>query len=309
MARLPRNTDPSYIRHISIRVEGAALRLLPDAQLNQIIGGVLAKYQQTFSIIIYAYTVLSNHLHILTRAPKGNLWRFEQAVNREIAKRINKLRNNRGHFWERRYDEQMLAEENDIIEAFLYVTCNPVSHGLVEHPALWPGLNCYAHALSEIDRVYTFTDYTAFGKACRMAKNTGKRVSIKEFQSEHKLQLTPLPQYKKHSSKERQRVISKLIAERVAEIKQERKRNRLGFLGRKAVMQQHHSNIPQNVKRSPRPICYTKSWEAKKRFMEWFFPWLEAFYEASRQFRSGKLTAKFPEHSIMPPYHYTLPVA
>ena len=306
MARLPRNTDPNYIRHISIRTDGAAFRLLPDAKVNQIIGGILAKYQETFSIIIYAYTILSNHLHILARAPLGNLWRFEQAVNREIAKRIHKLRGTRGHFWERRYDEQMVAEENDAFEAFLYVTCNAVSHGLVEHPLLWPGLNSYSHALSGKDREYIFTDYTAFGHACRKAKCKGKRVSIEAFQSRYKLQLRPLPRHEKLSLKERQEVLSKAIEERIAQIKAERRRNKLGYLGCKAVMRQHHSQIPQNVKRSPRPICYTKSWEAKKRFMEWFFPWLEAFREASRKYRAGKLKVRFPEHSIMPPYHYVL---
>ena len=84
IARLPRNTDSNYIRHIIIRTKGAASRLLPNAQVTQIIGGILAKYQQTFSIIIYAY------------------------------------------------HEQMVAEENDAFEAFLYVTCNAGSHGLVE---------------------------------------------------------------------------------------------------------------------------------------------------------------------------------
>ncbi len=305
MARLPRNTNPDYVRHISIRVEGAAFRLLPNAQINQIIGGILAKYQETFSILIFAYTVLSNHLHIVAQAPKGNLWRFEQAVNREIAKRVNRLLNIRGHFWERRYDEQMIASESDLVEAFLYVMCNPVSHGLVEHPALWPGLNCYMHALDFKDRVFTFTDYSAFGKASRKADNKGKRLSIQEFQTEHKLRLTPLPQYTHLSLKERRIALSNLIRERISRIKTERKLKGLGFLGRRNIMRQRHTDVPLKVKRRPRPICYTKSWEAKKSFMNWFFAWLESFREASRLFRSGNRLVQFPDHSLMPPHHYT----
>ena len=196
MARLPRNTDPNYTRHISIGAEGANLLMLLNGQVNQIIGGILAKYQEAFSIIICAYAVLSNHLHLMVKAPKGNLWRFEQAVNRKIAKRINKMRNIRGHFWERRYDEQMLAEESDMLEAFLYVTCNAVSHGMVEHPSLWPGLNCYLHVLDEKNRVCIFADYTAYGKASRKAENKEMVLNIKDYQKEHKLHLSPLPQYK-----------------------------------------------------------------------------------------------------------------
>jgi len=63
------------------------------------------------------------------------------------------------------------------------------------------------------------------------------------------------------------------------------------------------------VKRFPKPICYTKSLEAKKHFMAWFRPWLESFREASRRFRGGDFSAKFPEHSIRPPIHYSLPLA
>ena len=306
MSRLPRNTDPSYIRHISIRTEGAQFRLIPRAEVNQVIGGVLAKYQEAFEIVIYAYTVLSNHLHILAQAPLANLWRFEQAVNREIAKRINRQQSTRGHFWERRYDEQMVIDESDVLEAFLYVTCNAVSHGLVEHPLLWPGLNSYQHCLDGRDREYLFTDYTAFGKACQLAKNRGKRVRISDYQSKHKLRITALPQYSQLSNKEIRKLLSALIKERTARIKKERKAQGLGFLGRERIQNQHHRDVPQTVKRSPRPICYTKHFEAKKRFMEWFFPWLEGFREASKRFRSGDFSVQFPEHSIRPPIHYGL---
>jgi REP element-mobilizing transposase RayT len=309
MARLPRNTDPNYIRHISIRTEGASLLLVPDAQVNQIVGGVIARYQELFSVVIYAYTITSNHIHLLVLAPLGNLWRFEQAVNRELAKRINRLRNTRGHFWERRYDEQMVAGEGDALEAFLYTVCNSVSHGLVEHPALWPGLNCYAHVLDEKDRIYAFTDYTAFRKACTRAKHTGERVSIRDFQTQHTLRITPLPEFKHLSAEERRAALLKLIQQRVARIKKERKAQGLGFLGREKILRQRHTAVPRSVKRAPRPICYTKSREAKKRFMEWFFAWLESYRQASKRFRAGEFLVQFPKHCLRPPLHYSLQTA
>ena len=306
MGRRPRNTDPHYAKLITIRTENARLLLLPEAQLNQIVGGVIAKYQEWFSIVIFAYAVLGNHLHILARAPRKNLWRFEQAVNREIAKRVNRLRNRRGHFWERRYDEQMAAEESDIIEAFLYVICNAVSHGLVEHPALWPGLNCYSHVFDEKDRVFTFTNFTAYNR-CKATK-TGKRVSLRDFQTEHRLQLTPLPQFEHLSPEERRVVISKLISQRILRLKHERKVQGLGFLGREVIMRQRFTDVPRHVKRLPKPICYTKSWEAKQRFMQWFLPWVEMYREASRRFRSGDFLVRFPDNCLMPPCHYSPPI-
>jgi len=308
MGRLPRNTDPSYIRLITIRTDRALLRLLPGPKVNQTIGGVIAKYQETFGMIIFAYCVLGNHIHILAQALERNLWRFEQAVNREIAKRINRHQNTRGHFWEKPYDDEMALEEQDVEEAFIYITCNPVSHGLVEHPYLWLGLNSYQHSLDGKDREYLFTDYTAYGKACRLAKNRGKRIPISDFQTKHYLKLTPIPKFAHLSASERREIIVKSVSNRVSRIKKERKAQGLGFLGRERIKLQHHHDAPQSVKRRPRPICYTKSFEAKKRFMEWFFPWLESFREASRRFRSGDFSVQFPENSIRPPTHYSMQI-
>jgi putative transposase len=303
--RQPRNTDPRYIRHISIRTEGAMLLLLPEALVNEIVGGVLARYQEAFSVLIYAYSVLGNHIHMLARAPHGNLWAFEQAVNREAAKRINRLRNIRGHFWERRYDEQIAPEDSDALEAFLYVTCNAVSHGLVQHPMLWPGLCSYTQTLDGRPRTYRFVDYTAYGKACRRAKGKGKRVNIKDFETEHTLTLTPLPQFEQLSHAERRKVLTKLICERVERIKKERKQQGKGFLGRDKVLQQKWNSVPREVKRLKRPLCYTKNWETKKHFMAWYFPWLETYREASRRYRSGERLVQFPDYCLMPPHHYS----
>jgi putative transposase len=281
------------------------LFLLPDAQVNQIVGGIIAKYQEMFRVLIYAYIALGNHIHLLVQAPKKNLWKFEQAVNREVAKRINRLRNRRGHFWERRYDEQLVAERSDIIEALIYVLLNAVNHGLVEHPSLWPGLNCYQQLLDGKDRTFRFTNFTAYQKAKRKAASRGTKVNIRDFQTEHTLRLSPAPQFEGLSQEQRREEIQKLITENVARIKKERKANGQGFLGREAVIRQHFSDLPRSVKRRPRPICYTKSWEGKKNFMSWFFPWLESYRQASVRFRSGNFQVQFPEYCLMPPLHYS----
>ena len=134
MSRPRRNTNPEHIRLVTIRTENARFYMVPDKELNQIVGGVLAKYQQECKIIIYGHNFLSNHYHLLIRAPKENLWRFEQSVNREIAKRVNRLRNREGHFWGRRYDEQVTLEASDVLAALIYIICNAVKHGLVKNP-------------------------------------------------------------------------------------------------------------------------------------------------------------------------------
>ena len=93
MGRPLRTTDPTKIRHISTRTLKAQLLMCPNPEVNQIIGGIIAKYQHKYNIVIYACTVLSNHYHLVAQAPKKNMWRFAGSINREIAKRLNWLKN------------------------------------------------------------------------------------------------------------------------------------------------------------------------------------------------------------------------
>ncbi len=306
MSRPLRNTDPEKINLVTIRTENAQLLLRPDEEVNSVLGGIVAKYQEAYGIILYAYIFLGNHYHLLVKAPQGNLWRFAQALNREIAKRVNWLRKRRGHFWQRRYDAQIVLEKEDALEALLYVLSNPTHHGLVDHPKLWPGVHSYWHIIDGEDREYLFTNYTEYRKAKVSARLTGKQLSLEDFQTKHSLALTPLPQFEHLSLTERNNLLLPLLEERIMRIRKEKQTSGEGFLGRKNILKQHPSFFPTHIKRTPRPLCYTKSFKAKKIFIKYYLAWEAHYREASKKFRQGNLYIQFPRFSIRPPLLYTL---
>jgi len=193
MSRLLRNTDPQAIRLITIRTAGMKFWLRPDQLLNEVLGGIIARYQEKYEIDIFAYCVLRNHYHLVVRAPKQNLWCFEQEISREIAKRVNQLRKREGSLWARRYDDQIAVEAADALEAVLYVVCNPVSHGLVRHSRSWPGLNSLKQFLGGSDHGYYFTDFSAFHKA----QAVDPTVTILDFEKKYQLQVSRLPRFLK----------------------------------------------------------------------------------------------------------------
>jgi len=45
---------------------------MPTAKNTKLIGGIIARYQELLEVEIYAYTILSNHIHLLINAPRGN---------------------------------------------------------------------------------------------------------------------------------------------------------------------------------------------------------------------------------------------
>ena len=307
MGRPRRNLDPKYLRLVTIRTEGAKLYMSPGRELNDTIGGIIARYQVQFGIEIFAYCVLSNHYHLLVRAPKSNLWHFQQSINREIAKRVNRIRDREGHFWSRRYSEEIVIGNPATLTALKYIVCNPVRHRLVKDPSKWPGISCLFQLLDEKDRTYYFTDYTAYRKAKATAALTGETVYLADFRIPVTLRITPLPMLSSLTKKNRRQAIRSEIQSHVTLLNAEAEKEQRGYLGYERVLNQNPYSTPNKVSKSNRPICYTQDPEAKYIFLtEVYYPWNDSYIKASFQFRSGQLDAQFPPHSIKPPLLYLI---
>jgi putative transposase len=120
-----RDRDPDSYRHITIRTHDGKFYLRPNRTVRRIIGGIIARYQEMLDIEIYAYAFLSNHYHLIIRAPHSNVDAFTGHLNREIARRMNYLNKRTGSIWPRPYTDQKILSEEDLLEAFLYITTNP----------------------------------------------------------------------------------------------------------------------------------------------------------------------------------------
>ena len=307
MPRPRRNTNPEYLRLVTIRTECAQLLMVPGSELNETIGGIVAKYQEEFGIEIFAYMFLSNHYHLLIRAPKQNLWRFEQALNREIAKRVNRIRKRDGHFWSRRYDEQIVLGNPASLTALLYIVCNAVKHRLVRDTARWPGVGCYFQLLDEQDRLFYFMDYTAYRKARSRARITGEKVFLSDFKRQYRLRLSPLPMLSSLCKRKRRQILRSEIQRQTTLLNAEADREQHLYLGEKNILLQNPFSKPREVSRRNRPLCYTQDPLAKYNFLtDEHFPWNAMYERASRSFRSGLLDAEFPPYAIKPPLLYLL---
>lgn len=289
MARPIRNFDPTIFRVITIRTLEARLWLALTMNILKLIGGIIARYQEILGIEIYAYCILGNHLHLLIRAPRGNSDEFCENINREIARRINWKFRREGKLWSRRYDDQQVLSEEDLLEAFLYINTNPTRHGLIRDSREWPGLTSFKHALNETDRRFSFYHYSA-GEG-------------KEKVTSHFLKLSILPQFAGMSKEERRKLLAELLDRRMQAIADERKGKGEGFLGREKLINIAPGTLPINVSKTPRPQCYTKCAELRREFKKALRMRREYYSEASFRFRLGDLNAQFPQYSFKPPLH------
>ena len=292
MPRPLRNTDPENYHLVTVRTEEARIWMVPGGELNRTIGGIIARYQELTGIIIYAFCILGNHLHMLLSAPEQNLDRFMENILRESSRRVNRHNRRRGHLWSRRYDDQVILTEEDLLEAYLYVTTNAVKHGLVRDMYQWPGLSSYAQVQDGIPRSYPFVHYS------REAEAGGY------FKTEHTLTLTPLPQHAGLDPVERVQEVRRLLQGRTRALVEERVSHGGGFLGKRALVRQPAGRKPVKVSYRARPVCYTMNREVREGYRAERSLFRQYYCEASEQFRSGDLTVEFPPFCFKPPLHH-----
>jgi hypothetical protein len=214
---------------------------------------------------------------------------FEENINREFARRLNWKHRREGPLWARRYDDQQILSEGDLLNAFLYVNTNPTKHGLVRNSRDWPGLISFQHCVDEEDRKFFFHRRSKDGWG--------------SSDTEHSLKLSVLPQFRKYSKQQRQKIILDLLKKRMKQLASERASRNEGFLGVKKIREQRAGDRPREVAKSIRPSCYTSCAKLRAQFKRERKDLLEAYARASVRFRLGARHVVFPPYTFLPPTH------
>ena len=104
--------------------------------------------RHTFPFTIDAMVVLPDHLHAIWTMPAGDSdysqrWalvksRFSHALPRIEPIGASRVAKRERGIWQRRFWEHQLRDENDFARHIDYIHINPVKHGHVTAPALWP---------------------------------------------------------------------------------------------------------------------------------------------------------------------------
>jgi putative transposase len=147
MPRLPRLHAPGATVHVVGRCNnGEFCFTTPDD--FKILLTRLEEMTRNYGVTLYAYTLMTNHVHLLLQAPlTERLARPLRWFFREITRAWQGTRGRRGHFWERRYWSCLVDDDAYVLAALRYCDRNPVRAGLVEDPASYPWSSCSAYAL------------------------------------------------------------------------------------------------------------------------------------------------------------------
>jgi putative transposase len=86
---------------------------------------------------VYAFAIMSNHLHIVLKTPQPNLARGMQVFLSGYANAWARRHKFSGHVFQGRYRTELVEDETYLWTVTRYVHLNPVRSGMVEHPAAW----------------------------------------------------------------------------------------------------------------------------------------------------------------------------
>ena len=294
MTRPLRMFDQAVVYLVTVRCFQGRLFLRPSDETYQVLGGVLARAARLTGVELFAFNFLSNHVHLVVRAPRANLPQFMQFLLTNISKKIGTLINWHGSFWERRYAAQPVLDDAALLSKIRYVLAQGVKEGLVRRCTEWPGLSSLPLMRDGKARSFRWLNWT---RRCRSGVPTRRRDRLDEQWTEpEELRLTNLPIH----GFDRLSIIRRFVDDSVSAIENRARSTFRTVLGLKRLLRQHPHQRPPRPDQSVAPWCHTTSIALRTEYLERYRAFADAFLRASVSWRLGNLEANFPRVAIRP---------
>jgi putative transposase len=146
MPRRLRLQYPGAIYHLMARGNGRQVIVRDDVDRDRLVED-LGKAAVRCCWCVYAFAIMSNHLHVVLKTPQPNLARGMQAFLSGYANAWSRRHRFSGHVFQGRYRTELVEDETYLWTVTRYVHLNPVRGRLVKHPAewVWSSYPGYAH--------------------------------------------------------------------------------------------------------------------------------------------------------------------
>lgn len=147
MARVPRTKSSTGYYHVVLRGNNRST-IFFDKQDRLIFLEYLSKQKDKSLIIINAYCLMGNHVHILLQDTGNNLSTAMHSLCTSYALYVNKKYQRSGHLFDNRYRSETIDDEKYLFAVLRYIHQNPVKAGLSKNVEsyLWSSDMYYRNA-------------------------------------------------------------------------------------------------------------------------------------------------------------------
>src|SRR5687767_4649122 len=87
-----------------------------------------------FGWIVHAYTLMTNHFHLLIETPEAGLSRGMQEMLTNYVQTFNRQQRRKGALFQGRFKSHLVEKESYLLELSRYIILNPVRAAMVERP-------------------------------------------------------------------------------------------------------------------------------------------------------------------------------
>ncbi|MDH5525090.1 MAG: transposase [Desulfobulbaceae bacterium] len=138
MARAKRHYIPGQVWHLTHRCHKREF-LLKFHKDRQNWVHWLYEAKKRYGLVIFNYTVTSNHIHLLVldAGDRNVIPQSMQLIAGRTGQEYNQRKNRKGAFWEDRYHATAVEAGEHLCCCLVYLDLNMVRAGVVSHPAEW----------------------------------------------------------------------------------------------------------------------------------------------------------------------------
>ncbi|MDD3364715.1 MAG: transposase [Syntrophomonas sp.] len=144
MARLQREYSTTGFYHIMLR-GNERKKIFWDDEDRQRFIEILQKKESEKELLIYAYCLMDNHVHLVLRDDKNEISIIMKGIATSYAMFFNNRYCRVGHVFQDRFKSEAIEDERYLMAAIRYIHNNPIKAGLVETPEQykWSSYHCY----------------------------------------------------------------------------------------------------------------------------------------------------------------------
>lgn len=283
------------------RTRNSELWLVNKKSLEEAILGYAARYTNRYDVKMYALAIEGNHIQHVAHFPNANRASFMRDFNSSVARAVARHQETYpgGRVWARRYSAEYLPGDADIEQYFFYTVLQPVNDGLVDDISEYPGYNCFEDAITGRERKCKVVRWKEYNDA----KRWNPSVSIDDYTEICTLRYERLPGYQQLSQREYETLMRRKLKERTSHII----KTRAGkpSVGPEKLKLVKAGSLPKKTKKSGpndhRPRILSICPQRRAMAKGWYFGIYFEYKRASKRYREGNLSVRFPPGTYKPP--------
>jgi REP element-mobilizing transposase RayT len=144
MPRKPRTFSSTGIYHIILRSVNQRIIFEEDSDYHKFLF-VLRECTKKYDVLVYAYCLMDNHVHLLMKIPPDNMSAFFQSLGTRFVRWYNNKYMRIGHLFQDRYYSVAIEDDRAFLSVIAYIHNNPIKANICSFCSQyrWSSFNAY----------------------------------------------------------------------------------------------------------------------------------------------------------------------